>query len=108
MKDAGEMTVVMLSEKAWERQEIIPVTNPIPVSEWLGIIQERGMMVLAPPFSRISEGPYDGGHVLALDDEDGRSWFAVPAAVLPMLRSYMSPQMYEDLVRRTPKLQRAR
>ncbi len=105
MKDAEELIVVMLSEKAWERQEIVAITNPIPVSEWLGIIQERGMRVLAPPFSRISEGPYGGGHVLALDDDDGRSWFAVPSQVIPMLRSCMSSQTYEDLLRRTPKLQ---
>ncbi len=90
--------MVMLSEKAWERQEIVAITAPIPVSEWLGIIHERRMKMLVPPFSRISEGLYDGGHVLALDDEDGRSWFAVPAAALPMLRSYMSPQTYQDLL----------
>lgn len=102
MKDAGEITVVIPNEKAWERQELVPITSPIPINEWLDIVHSRGMRVLAPPFSRIVEGLYEGGHVIALDDAAGRSWFAVPREAVPLLREHMDPAEYEELVGRTP------
>ncbi len=108
MRDTSELTVVMLSDKAWERLELMPITEPVPLDQWLGWVRDERMHVSAEPYSRIEGGEYDGGHVLTLDNEQGRSRFAVPAQAIPMLRSYISPQTYEDLLSRTPKLQRAR
>ncbi len=108
VRDTSELTVVMLSDKAWERLELVAITEPVPLDQWLGWVRDERMCISAEPYSRIEGGEYDGGHVLTLDNEQGRSRFAIPAAALPLLRNYMSPQTYEDLLGRTPKLQRAR
>ncbi len=108
VRDTSELTVVMLSDKAWERLELVPITEPVPLDQWLGWVRDERMRISAEPYSRIEGGEYDGGHVLTLDNEQGRSRFAVPAAGIPMLEAYMSPQAYNQLLSRTLKLQRAR
>ncbi len=105
MRDTSELSVVMLSDKAWEQLQIVPITEAVPVEAWLKFVEEQGMRISAEPYSRIEGGEYDGGHVLTLDNFEGRSYFAVPAAAIPMLRPYMTPDGWEDLMRRSPKLQ---
>ncbi len=97
MRDARELTVVMLSDKAWERLELVAVAEPVPLERWLQWVRDEGMQVSAEPYSRIEGGPYDGGHVLTLDNAEGRSRFAVPAAAIPMLEPYMAPEHKEAL-----------
>ena len=104
VRDARELAVVMLSDKAWEHLELVPITEPVPVEAWLGFVQDERMRVTAEPYSLIEGGAYDGGHLLTLDNEDGRSYFAVPAAAIPMLKGYMSPHSYQELLERTPRL----
>ncbi len=104
VRDARELAVVMLSDKAWEHLELVPITEPVPVEEWLGFVQAERMQVTAEPYSLIEGGAYDGGHVLTLDNEDGRSYFAVPAAAIPMLRPHMPSHSYQELLERTPRL----
>ncbi len=103
MRDTSELTVVMLSDKAWERLELVPITEPVPLDQWLGWVRDERMRISAEPYSRIEGGEYDGGHVLTLDNEQGRSRFAIPRAAIPVLEPYLSSQMYEDLLARTPK-----
>ena len=104
VRDTQDLTVVMLSDKAWEQLELVPITEPVPVEAWLGFVQDERMRVTAEPHSLIEGGAYDGGHVLKLDNEVGRSYFAVPAAAIPVLKSYMSPHSYQELLERTPRL----
>ncbi len=103
MRDTSELTVVMLSDKAWERLELVAITEPVPLDQWLRWVRDERMCISAEPYSRIEGGEYDGGHVLTLDNEQGRSRFAIPRAAIPVLEPYLSSQMYEDLLARTPK-----
>lgn len=104
MRDTSELMVVMLSDKAWERLELVAIAEPVSLERWLGWVRDEGMRITAEPHSRIEGGPYDGGHVLTLDNEQGRSRFVVPAAAIPMLAAYMDAQTHEDLLGRTPQL----
>lgn len=106
MRDTSELMVVILSDKAWERLELVAIAEPVPLEEWLGWVRDERMQITAEPHSRIEGGPYDGGHVLTVDNEQGRSRFAVPAAAIPMLGAYMDTPTYEDLLGRTPQLRR--
>ena len=101
VRDVRDLTVVMLSDKAWEHLELVPITDPVPLEAWLGFVQDERMQITAEPDSLIEGGPYAGRHVLTLDNQDGRSRFAVPAAAIPMLQSYMSSHSYHDLLGRT-------
>ncbi len=103
MRDTSELTVVMLSDKAWERLELVAITEPVPLDQWLGWVRDERMCISAEPYSRIEGGEYDGGHVLTLDNEQGRSRFAVPAAAVPLLREVMAPQVHQELLTRTPQ-----
>lgn len=93
-------TVQMLDEEAWERGEIAIIGRPVPLEEWFGKLAEWGMRLSLPPLSRITGGPYDGGHVL-MAIGDARLYFAVPAAAIPALRPWLAEREYRELVRRT-------
>ncbi len=95
-------TVQMLDEDAWERGEIIIVGRPMPLAEWFGKLVEWEMRLSLPPLSRITGGPYDGGHVLVAIG-DTRLSFAVPAAAIPTLWPWLSEREYAELLRRTPQ-----
>ncbi len=60
MRDTSELTVVMLSDKAWERLELVAITEPVPLDQWLGWVRDERMRVSAEPYSRIEGGEYDG------------------------------------------------
>ena len=103
MTEEGDLTAVMISDRAWEDARLVAVSEPIPIAAWLRVVEAEGMRVSAEPCSLIEGGAYDGGHVLVLDNDSGRSRFAVPAEALPLLRSRMGPGEYEELIGRTPK-----
>lgn len=98
------LAVQRISPRAWEEMTIAPLGAPLPVDAWLRVIREDRMDVVPQPYSRIEGGPYDGGHVVAVDSDEGRHYFLVPAAVIPRLREFLSAEEYRELVRRTPKL----
>ncbi len=99
MQDNRRPTVQMLDDAAWERGEISIIGRPVPLDEWLGKLREWEMQLSVPPLSRITGGPYDGGHVLMATGET-RLYFAVPAIVLPLLRNWLTEREYNGLLRR--------
>ena len=100
----AQLQVVMLSERAWERLELVAISEPVPLEEWLGFVREQEMRVVAEPHSLIEGGAYGGGHVLTLDNEEGRSRWAVPPGAIPLVREFMSEGEYEELLAHTPVL----
>lgn len=85
MAEPAEATVQLIDEYAWERAEVLPIGDPIPVSEWLAKLDQLGMALGGVPPRRIAGGQYDGGWVVSADNRRGRLYFAVPASVLPAL-----------------------
>ncbi len=109
MKDAGEIMVQAIYDRAWKFGEVDPLGKPVPLERVLKVVDEDPELRLrAIPGSELERGPYDGGHVVAIQTRDTPLFYMVPAEAIPLLRSYLSAEDYEDLVRRTPKLQRAR
>ena len=86
MAEPEETTVQLIDEHAWERAEVVPVGDPIPVVEWLAKLDQLGMVLGVQPPRRIAGGPYDGGWVVSADNRRGRLYFAVPAAATAPLR----------------------
>ncbi|GEM_PF-2161550 len=102
MISATEMTVQLLDGDTWERGEIVIVGRPVILQEWFRKLVEWEMHLAVMPLSRITGGPYDGGHVL-MAVGDARLYFAVPAAAIPALRPWLSDRDYAELLRRTTR-----
>jgi len=100
MTETNVLTVQMLDGDAWERGEIVIIGRPVTVTEWFGKLVAWEMRLSLMPLSRITDGPYDGGHVLVATG-DTRLYFAVPAAAIPVLRPWLSDRDYAELLRRT-------
>ncbi len=100
MTDTNVVTVQMLDGEAWERGEIVITGRPATLQAWFGKLVEWEMRLSLMPLSRITNGPYDGGHVL-MAVGDTRLYFAVPAAAIPALRPWLSDRDYTELLRRT-------
>ena len=98
------LAVQQISPRAWEEMAIKPIGEPLPLDAWLRMIREDRMGVVTQPYSRIQGGAYDGGHVIAVDTDEGRHFFMVPAAAIPLLREFLDEEDYRELARRTPKL----
>ena len=99
--DIKEIVVQQLDGEAWERGVIAIVGRPATLEEWCSKLIEWEMHLAVMPLSRITDGPYDGGHVL-MAIGDTRLYFAVPAAAIPALRPWLSDHDYTELRRRTP------
>ena len=102
MTGTNVLTVQLLDGDAWERGEIVIVGRPVTLPEWFSKLVAWEMRLSLMPLSRITEGPYDGGHVL-MAVGDTRLYFAVPAAAIPTLRPWLSDRDYAELLRRTPR-----
>lgn len=102
MTSANDLVVQMLDGEAWERGEIAIIGRPITITEWFSKLIEWEMQLSVMPLSRITGGPYDGGHVL-MAIGDARLYFAVPAAGILSLRAWLSDRDYAELLRRTPQ-----
>ena len=100
MTDTNMVIVQLLDGEAWERGEIVIVGRPVTLQEWFGTLVAWEMHLSLMPLSRITGGPYDGGHVL-MAVGDTRLYFAVPAAAIPALRPWLSDHDYAELLRRT-------
>src|SRR5688572_4091197 len=85
MAEPQEATVQLIDEFAWERAEVLPIGDPMPVSEWLVKLDQLRMALGVLPPRRIAGGLYDGGWVISADNWRGRLYFAVPAAALAVL-----------------------
>lgn len=102
MTDTNVLTVQLLDGEAWERGEIVITGRPVTMKEWFGRLVAWEMQLAVMPLSQITDGPYDGGHVL-MAVGDARLYFAVPAAAIPTLRPWLSERDYAELLRRTPR-----
>ncbi len=100
--DTHAIVVQQLDGDAWERGEIAIVGRPATLEEWCGKLVEWEMRLAVMPLSRITGGPYDGGHVL-MAVGDIRLYFAVPAVAILALRPWLSDRDYAEIVRRTPQ-----
>lgn len=87
MAEVQEATVQLIDEYAWERAEVLPIGDPMPISEWLMKLDQRGMTVGVVPPRRIAGGQYDGGWVVSADNMRGRLYFAVSGDALSLLPS---------------------
>ena len=38
----AQLQVVMLSERAWERLEMVAISRPVLLEEWIGLVREQG------------------------------------------------------------------
>jgi hypothetical protein len=85
MAEPEEATVQLIDEHAWERAEVLPIGELMPVSEWLAKLDQLGMALGVLPPRRIVGGSYDGGLVVSADNNRGRLYFAVSTAALPFL-----------------------
>ena len=102
MNGTNNFVVQQLDGDAWERGEIAIVGRPATLEEWFGKLIEWEMRLAVMPLSRITGGPYDGGHVL-MAIGDVRLYFAVPAAAIPSLQAWLPEHEYRELLRRTPR-----
>ncbi len=93
MADRQEGTVQLIDEHAWERAEVVPIGEPIVMSEWLAKLNHLGMVLGVLPSRRIAGGAYDGGWVVSADNQRGRLYFAVPNSVF----STLGPDMLRAL-----------
>lgn len=100
MQEQTTLMVQMLDDAAWERGEIAIIGRPVPLGEWLAKLDEWAMHLSVMPFSRITGGPYDGGHVL-MATGDARLYFAVPATAIPLLHDRLSERDHYELLRRS-------
>ncbi len=100
MNGTNDIVVQQLDGEAWECGEIAINGRPVTLTEWFGKLVEWEMRLSLMPLSRITGGPYDGGHVL-MATGDTRLYFAVPAAAIPALRPWLSDRDYAELLRRT-------
>jgi hypothetical protein len=90
MAKPEEATVQLIDEDAWERAEVVPIGEPLTVTEWLVKVDRLGMTLGVLPPRRIAGGPYAGGWVVSADNQRGRLYFAVPTIAAPALHARLS------------------
>ncbi len=82
MKISDDSTVAMIHPPTWENEgEVFPITDLIPVDEWLEKVSQPGWeLETLSDDSLIAGGPYVGGHVIMVhnEEEDKTFLFAVP------------------------------
>jgi len=87
--------VILLYDRDWEDEYgLLPVSEPLPVEEWIAATCREGYSVEWTPQGAIAEGPYRGGVVVEIDDDRSRSYVAVPPELLDRLRELMDEQDY--------------
>jgi len=99
MYDGTEPEVYWIVPRAWEDALAVEVVRGVPLRQWLAILREWGMEVVTLPYqSEIAGGPADGGHVVAVEADNGRHYFALPPAALPALRGLVPDADYDRLL----------
>ncbi|MDP9352765.1 MAG: hypothetical protein M3P51_14675 [Chloroflexota bacterium] len=107
MKSSADITVAMIHPPTSEHDgEVFQIADPIPVDEWLQKVPQPGWELETMPDSLIAGGPYDGGHVLMVhnEEEDNTFLFAVPPEIVLLLRGMLPDDQYRELLSRTPGL----
>jgi hypothetical protein len=86
----------VLYERQWEDEAgLLPVSDPIPVDEWLAETRRAGCRVAWTPEGALAGGPYQGGVVVEVVDAHGRCYVAVPPEALNRLEEIMDQQDYQ-------------
>ncbi len=106
MRQATDIYVHEIYDKAWKVGEIDPLPVAVPLERFLQVIAEDHISLHADPGSALEGGPYEGVHVVTVQTRDRPMYFMVPAEAIPMLEPYMRPSDYEALLERTPRLER--
>ena len=97
--DGTEPEVYWIVPRAWEDALVVEVVRGVPLRQWLAILREWGMEVVTLPYqSAIAGGPADGGHVVAVEADNGRHYFALPPAALSALRGLVPDADYTRLL----------
>ncbi len=80
-------TVILLDQTAWEQHgQIVPASEPIPSEAWATAIHRHHERVSPPTGALIPKnGIYPAGQVVAVDDANGRHYYAVPRAALALV-----------------------
>ncbi len=98
MRDASELTVHEIYDKAWRVGHVDPLGDkPTSLAHFLDIVREMGVRLRAEPNGELESGPYAGGRVIAADTNDGRLYFMIPPEAIPLLREYMPEEDYREL-----------
>jgi len=103
LKANADITVAMIHPPTWENDgEVFPVTDPIPVEEWLEKVSGPGWDLEALP----DDGLIAGGHVIMVhnEEEDNTFLFAVPPEAIPLTQVLIPEDQYQALLSRTPRL----
>ena len=112
LKTSADITVAMIHPPTWENDgQVLPITDPIPVDEWLGKVSQPGWeLETTPDDSLIAGGEYDGGHVIMVhnEEEDNTFLFAVSPKVIVLLKGMLPDDQYLKLMERTPSLRSRR
>ncbi len=108
MRQATDIYVHEIYDKAWKFGEIDPLPKAVPLERFLQVIAEDHISLRADPESALEGGPYEGGHVIIVQTRDRPMYFMVPPEAIPMLEPHMRPSDYEELIERTPRLERRR
>jgi hypothetical protein len=108
LKTSADIAVAMIHPPTWENDnEIFAIADPIPVGEWLETVSGPDWeLETMPDDSLIAEGPYDGGHVVMVhnEEEDNSFLFAIPPEAILLLRGLLPDDQFRTLVAHTPKL----
>lgn len=88
-------SVLLIYDRQWrDEYGLLPVSDPIPVDEWLAETRRARYAVDWTPLGAIDAGPYRGGAVVEIADERGRSYAAVPPECLDRLQEIMDVDDY--------------
>jgi len=108
MNTKAEILVYWIDPWAWDKDMELRQLHQQqdPVDLWLDLVHALGWRVLLLPYdARISGGPCDGGHVVAVETGEGRQFVALPPQAIPALRDELSLADYQALVQATPALE---
>jgi len=98
-ENGAELEVYWIVPRAWEDELAVEVVRGVPLRQWLAILREWGMAVVALPYQGgIVGGPAAGGRVVAVEADNGRHYFALPPAALPALRGLVPDAAYRRLL----------
>jgi hypothetical protein len=107
MTDDKDTLVYWLDPWAWDKEmELMPLDrSPQSVGEWLALIHQHGWEVMLLPYdARISGGPCDGGHVVAVETGGSRQFAALPPLAILSLQTVIPGADYQAILRATPAL----
>lgn len=103
MVDSEDLTVHEIYGRAWELGEIDPLGGaPTPLADFLRVAEGEDLRLSPEPGGEIESGPYRGGRVIAAEARDGRLYFMVPAAALPVLEPHFREAEARGIVHRRP------